>query len=130
MTPKLLAAQRKNATKHGAAGALDAVQNNKPFTGLAAQEERQVTEELSQPNGRRGVVQKAAQRLETVARLYWAAICTAGEAGDFEKMTSYVKVYGWVQSSAIRAMLAFDAIKDDTPQSLDGLLGKGVDNAD
>jgi hypothetical protein len=89
-----------------------AVQQNKPFVGIAAQEESAVQDELSQPGGRRAIVQKGAQRLETVARLYWGAIQKASIEGDVDSLTKYVKTFGWLQSSAIRAMETIDRIKD------------------
>ena len=117
--------------KHGGAGGLKRIQEGKPLVGLAAAEEMRIGEELAQPDGRRAVVQKQAQRLEACARLYWCAVCTALDAGDIEQATALIRVYAWLQASAVRAMLAIDQVGDEWKQlSLDGLLGKGQDSGD
>ncbi len=54
----------------------------------------------------------------------------AGEQRAPEKMASYFKLFGWLQSASIRAMEAAGQIQDDAPQSLDDLLGKRVIDAD
>ncbi len=105
--------QGRFVESHGGAGALRAVQQGKPFVGIAAQEESAVQDELAHPGGRKAIVQKGAQRLETVSRLYWGAIQKASVEGDVDSLTKYVKTFGWLQSSAIRAMEAIDRIKDD-----------------
>jgi len=117
-----------NAVIHGGAGALKRIEQGKALVGLASIEERKVEEELAQPDGRRAVVQKQAQRLEACARLYWGAVCAALDEGDIPQATALVKVYGWVQASAVRAMLAIDQVGDDWKQlTLDRLLGRGQD---
>jgi len=120
-----------NHLKHGGAGALKRIQEGKELVGLAAIEERNIEAELAQPGGRKAIVQKQAQRLEACARLYWNAVCTAFEAKDIVTATNLVKTWGWVQASAVRAMLAIDQVGDDWEQlSFDGLLGKGAGNED
>ena len=117
-----------NAAIHGGAGGLKRIEQGKELVGLASIEERKVEEELSQPDGRRAVVQKQAQRLEACARLYWGAVCTAFDNGDIPQATALVKVYGWIQASAVRAMLAIDQVGDEWKQlTLDQLLGRGQD---
>ena len=111
--------QGRFSESHGGAGALQAVQQGKSFIGIAAQEESAVQDELSQPGGRRTIVQKGAQRLEVCARLYYGAIEKASAEGDIDSLTKYVKVFGWLQSSAIRAMETVDRIKDSSGKALD-----------
>ncbi len=116
--------------KHGGAGGLKRIEEGKELVGLASIEERNVAEELAQPDGRRAVVQKQAQRLEACARLYWGAVCTALDAGDLHTATQLIKVFGWIQASAVRAMLAIDQVGDEWEQlTLDGLLTKGRDKS-
>lgn len=120
-----------NNLQHGGAGALKRIEQGKELVGLAAIEERAVADELAQPDGRRDVVQKQATRLEACARLYWGAVCSALDAGDIQQATAFIKVYAWVQASAIRGMLAIDQVEDEWKQlPLDGLLGKGAGNED
>jgi len=127
--PPLDLGRAGNHLVHGGAGALKRIQAGKELVGLASIEERNVEEELSQPGGRRAVVQKQAQRLEACARLYWGAVCAALDAGDIQRATGLIKVYGWIQASAVRAMLAIDQVDQFEQLTLDGLLGKGGGDA-
>ncbi len=120
----------QRALKHGGQVARTAITKGTEFTGLAALAERQVKAELEAPGGRRALVLKGAGRLEAAARLYWDALLAAGEQGDRDKMTLYVKVFGWLQGASIRALEAVDRIQDDAPKSLDDLLGKGETDGD
>jgi len=116
-----------NHVTHGGAGGLKKIETGQPLVGLAAREEHAVEVELAQPDGRRTVVLKGAQRLEACARLYWNATLAALDAGDIKTATAFVKVFAWVQSSAIRAMLAVDQVEKPRQLTLDGLLGKDGD---
>jgi hypothetical protein len=119
-----------NNLKHGGAGALKNIQGGRELVGLAAIAEKDVEEELSRPGGRRAVVKKQAQRLEACARLYWNAVRAAFDAGDVTTATNLVKVWGWVQASAVRAMLAIDQVKEYEQLTLDDLLGKDSEDGD
>ena len=92
----------QNAVKHGGAGAVRRLQENRSFVGLAAQEEQAVKEEL-ETGGRAELVIEAATRLHTCMRLYWNAVCTAADAGDLDKLDTYAKRFGWLATSALRA---------------------------
>ena len=87
---------------HGGAGAVKRIQAGKPFVGLAAQEEANVKADL-ETLGRAELVRENAIRLHTACRLYWGAVQSAADAGDLEKLDSYVARFGWLAGSALRA---------------------------
>lgn len=100
---------------HGGAGALSRIRDGKEFIGLAAQEEKQVQAEID-AEGVLPVIAKGARRLETAARLYWNAVQAASERGDLDALTAFIKVFGWLQASAIRSLSAVrEAQKDGDP---------------
>ena len=74
---------------HGGAGAVLRIQEGKAFVGLAAQEEQQVKADLEDA-GRASLVRENAVRLQTACRLYWGAVQSAADAGDLEKLDSYM----------------------------------------
>ena len=90
-----------NNQKHGGAASLDAIQNNRDFTGLAkaAQDEVQTRLNLT---GIEGELIRDAGRLQVVSDLYYNAFVKAMEDGNHDKATSMLKVWGWVHNSAIR----------------------------
>lgn len=96
---------------HGGAGALSRIHDGQEFIGIAAQEERQVQIEID-ADGILPVITKGARRLETAARLYWNALQAASERGDLQAMTAFVKVFGWLQSSAIRSLFGYDPTRE------------------
>jgi hypothetical protein len=91
-----------NAQKHGGASAEKALAQGEPFRHMAAIEQQVVTKDL-EDLGTVEMLRTGAVRLETVARLYWAAICQATETRDIEMLDRYAKRFGWLQNSAIRA---------------------------
>jgi hypothetical protein len=87
---------------HGGAGAVRRIQEGKAFVGLAAQEERQVVADL-EDQGRAALVRENAIRLQVACRLYWGAVQTAADAGNLDKLDSYIARFGWLAGSALRA---------------------------
>ena len=87
---------------HGGAGAVRRIQEGKPFVGLAAQEEANVTADLEAVGGRAALVKEAAVRLHTAMRLYWGAVQAAADAGDLEALDKFTKRFGWLANSALR----------------------------
>lgn len=83
---------------------------------MAAQAESELTTEI-ETSGRLSVVDKAAKRLEVVARLYYGAFSKAMTEGDLEHATALLKVYGWIQNSSIRALLALDEADRRQPRT-------------
>lgn len=88
--------------QHGGESAVSAIRDGRPFTGLAAQAEREVIEDLESA-GRGALVREAAVRLHTAMRLYWGAVMSAADAGDLAKLDSYCRRFGWLATSALRA---------------------------
>lgn len=86
----------------GGEGALRRLADGAPFVGLAHDAELAVTAEL-ETEGRAAIVRRAAVRLESVARLFYAAVEKASSEGDLEKLDRYAQRYGWLQASALRA---------------------------
>lgn len=92
----------QNATKHGGAGALRRIQAHEPFVGLARIAQGEVEIRL-QEAGVEGELYRDAIRLQVVSDLYYEAFAKAMQDQDFPQATSYLKVWGWVHNSAIRA---------------------------
>jgi len=93
-----------DATQHGGAGALKAREQGHPFAGLAAIRAQEIGLQLEQ-TGPDAFIKQNAVSLQTISDLYLDAIKKASENGDQVKIDSYVKVWGWLVSSALRAML-------------------------
>ena len=91
-----------NATKHGGAGAYKKIQKNEPFAGLARIAQGEVEIRL-QDAGVEGELFRDAVRLQVVSDLYYEAFAKAMQDQDFTRATGYLKVWGWVHNSAIRA---------------------------
>lgn len=89
----------ERALKHGAGAGEVALTKREPFTGMAKLAENQVTDEL-ETDGLAAIVRRDAIRLQTVADLYYAAILGAT---DIEQLDTYVKRFGWIAGSALRA---------------------------
>lgn len=93
--------QRHNTNNlvHGSGAAEVAVTKNEPFTGMALEASRIVQDELTEL-GPVGMARRDAIRLETVASMYFGLIqgCT-----DTETLDKYIKRWGWIQNSALRA---------------------------
>lgn len=90
---------------HGAGAAEVALTKGTDFTGLAAAQEQRVRDEL-EVDGIEAIVKRDAIRLQVVADLYYAAILGAD---TFERLDLYVKRYGWIQSSTLRAWQQLEA---------------------
>lgn len=99
LTPAELEQRREAPTQHGAGSGEVAITKGTDFTGLAKAAEERVTDEL-EVEGLAAIVRRDAIRLQTVADLYYAAILGAE---NIEKLDTYVKRYGWIAGSALRA---------------------------
>lgn len=89
-------------TVHGGQGALKAIRQGKPFSGLAKIAEGDVEARL-QLEGIEGELVRDAKRIQTVSDLYYNAFVKAMQDGDIDKATTYLKVWGWVTNSAVRS---------------------------
>jgi hypothetical protein len=94
--------QGRFVESHGGASGVRSLGNGSELRGLAAESQRTVEAELA-TDGRAAIVQRAAVRLEAVARLFYNAILSATEQGDFGKLASYAQRYGWLQARALAA---------------------------
>jgi hypothetical protein len=119
-----------NAPAFGGEWAVKRLAAGEPLTGLAAQSQREVESEL-EADGRAAIVRKAAVRLEAVSRLFFNAILSAADQGDFEKLAGYAQRFAWLQS---KALTAWGQVKQDEKgdkgKTLDVLLGRDVANGD
>ncbi|TDA63899.1 MAG: hypothetical protein D9V45_12900 [Chloroflexi bacterium] len=102
----------QNAVKHGGAGAVKALTTGAEFTGLPAVRESEVRNELAE-QGRAAVVLTRTVRLQTAADLYFDAFIGSLQAGDLENANGLIKVYAWLQSSALRAWVQVAADEKD-----------------
>lgn len=107
-----------NAQKHGGAKAVKQLSTGQPLTGPAAEVQEQVQTELAEA-GRAAIVREGAIRLEAVARLYFNAVVDAAEKGDLAKLDTYVKRFGWLQSSALRGWAQVKQEEDTQPKTYD-----------
>jgi len=92
----------QNAVKHGGAGALRRIQANEPFVGLARIAENEVEDRLLE-GGIEAELLRDAKRLQVVSDLYYGAFTKAMQDGDLTQATGYLKVWGWIHNSSIRA---------------------------
>lgn len=130
----------QGALKHGGAAALDAIQNNREFTGLAKAAQDQVQSRLDL-TGIEGELLRDAIRLQVVSDLYYSAFIKAIESGDLDKAGAVLKIFGWNHNSAIRAwdlvrrlkqpdgMTEANAVIEQYRQELDQVNNQGGDNA-
>lgn len=86
--------------KHGAGGAELMLTSGADFTGVAREAELAVHSEI-ETTSIEEVFRKRAARLQACADLYWGAILGAQ---GMEKLDNYVKRWGWIQASALRAL--------------------------
>jgi hypothetical protein len=98
---------KQNAIKHGGDGAIKRLSDSQPFLGVAHETELTVTGELER-EGLINVYKKRAIRLQTVADLFYQAILGAT---TLEKLDSLVQRYGWLQNSALRALLVIQDLE-------------------
>lgn len=89
-------------TKHGGAGALKKIQQGEPFVGLARIAENEVEDRLLE-GGIEAELLRDAKRLQVVSDLYYGAFTKAMQEREFDQATSYLKVWGWIHNSSIRA---------------------------
>jgi hypothetical protein len=92
----------KNRQVHGGEAAISAIQRGEPFTGLALEAQLRVEEELA-ANGRKGMVNKNAIRLQACTDLFWDAIQKAAQDGDLERLDRYISRFGWLSGCSLRA---------------------------
>jgi hypothetical protein len=104
-------------TKHGGAGALKRITADKPLVGLAREAELSVYDELEE-RGRYALVVRNAARLQAACDLYWDAVSKAAQDGDLDALDRYVKRYGWLASSSLRA---WAQVRNETPDRADVL---------
>ena len=71
----------RNATKHGAEGAIRRISKGQPFKGIALDQEQAVTKHLDS-DGLEAIVQENAIRLQTATDLYYAAVLKTAQDGD------------------------------------------------
>jgi hypothetical protein len=106
---------------HGGEGAVKSIQHGEPMRGLAASTEQVVRSEL-EVSGRYAMVQNAAIRLETAARLYWDAFVKAANDGDLDKVDKYAARYGWLAGCALRAWAGVKQEQDQAAKSGAGII--------
>jgi hypothetical protein len=100
---------------HGGAIAVKKLSTGQEFTGLARIAQDDVEARLSF-DGIEGELERDATRLQAVSDIYYATFCKATENHDTESATSYLKVWGWIHNSAIRAWTAAAKYKKQTRQ--------------
>lgn len=93
-----------------------------PLTGLAAESQREVEAELEN-DGRAAIVRRAAIRLEAVARLFYNAILTAVENGDFSRLALYAQRHAWLES---RALAAWEQLRREEKERDSGASARDV----
>ena len=115
----------RNAQKHGGAAAVKALQQERPFAGLAQAEETAVIAELA-AQGRGAIVEKNAVRLQTCANLYYNAFIKAIEEGKLDQAEQYIKIYGWLVGASLRA---WAQVKDEESKQPNKLMDAAIKNA-
>jgi hypothetical protein len=97
------------ATIHGGAGALKRLREGQDFIGMAHDTQERIKAELI-ASGPGELIRRDAMGLQTCTDLYFDAIIAAFEKGELDQANAYIKVYGWLVSSSLRAWLAVRAI--------------------
>jgi hypothetical protein len=105
----------QDATVHGGGGAERRLTTGAEFIGVAHETELAVTNEL-QNDGLASMYRKRATRLQSVADLYYQAILGAE---NIEKLDVLVKRYGWIQASALRALIVLRGLEKDEDKAPD-----------
>lgn len=105
----------QDAVKHGAAGAERRLTTGAEFIGVAHDTELAVANELHN-DGLTSMYRKRATRLQSVADLYYQAILGAK---DIETLDKWVQRYGWLQASALRALVVLRDLAKDEEQTPD-----------
>lgn len=99
---------------HGGSGAVRRMGKGLPFTGKAAEIALVVRQELEDA-GKAPLAAELVVKSMAALRLYWTAFLAACDAGDLDKVDSYMKRVGWLIGVAGRAL---DRVKD-RPDALD-----------
>ena len=73
------------------------------------------------------MLRQEAIRLKTACNLFWGALCAAADKGDVEALDRYVKRYGWLAGSTIRAWIAVGQAERDAGHPAD--LGDALEAA-
>lgn len=89
-----------SAQKHGGAAAEKALTSGADFHGPAIVAQVDVHDAYGQI-GAEGMIQRAAERLETCAVLYFDAVLAASQQGaSVAVLDGYIARFGWLQSKA------------------------------
>ena len=117
----------QDAIIHGGAGALKRLRQGQDFIGIAHDTQERIKAELI-ASGPGELIRRDATGLQTCTDLYFDAIIAAFEKGELDKANGYIKVYGWLVSSSLRAWLEVRRIdKEGSKTTIIDLL-KGGDN--
>lgn len=92
----------QQTVKHGAEGAIRRISEGKPFLGIAAEREKEITAELAE-SGIPAIMERDAIRLQTAADLYFDAVQKAVQDGDLAAVDRYIARFGWIAGVTIRA---------------------------
>lgn len=103
---------------HGGSAAVRDLASGAPFSGLAAQTEIEIRQELADL-GTVEMIRREAVRLATATRLYWNAVQAAVDGQDLEQFDRYIRRYGWLASATLRAWAQLSKAEEDAPSSLD-----------
>jgi hypothetical protein len=93
---------KTSALKHGGEAAVKAIQHGEPLTGLAAEAERAVVDEL-ESRGPAALEVRNACRAQAACDLYWNAIQAVADQGNLEMLDRYVARFGWLVGVSLRA---------------------------
>ena len=105
--------QSQNAKKHGAYGYLNRTKDNQPLPMDLYLIQNEVLRDM-QADGPAGSVKKQALRLSTAAELLWKHM-----SSDPEQFNKYLKSWGWLVNSSIRAMREYSALNKTHSNTLD-----------
>ena len=105
--------QSQNAKKHGAYGYLNRTKDNQPLPMDLYLIQNEVLADM-EADGAAGSVKKQALRLSTAAELLWKHMST-----DSEQFNKYLKSWGWLVNSSIRAMREYSALNKIHGNTLD-----------
>lgn len=108
----------RHALRHGGEGTLKRITAGQEFTGPARDAEIAVYNELAH-EGRASIVLRLAVRLTAACDLFHNAMVDAAENDDLEKMDRYVKRFGWLAASSLRAWAQVATEEKDVPPGLD-----------
>ena len=97
--------QALNSKTHGAYSYLSRSAENRPLSADIAQVEAAVVADAEE-NGAISQVQRQAVRLQTAAELLWRHM-----QGNPEQFKSYLKSWGWLSNSAIRAWRELESLR-------------------